>query len=74
MKFNHPQLMYSLFFILVLFSQAHNLRSAVAKNAILAIEDMFFGLRHRADAEVVGVSAALIKVIVIGGQNLWTSK
>jgi hypothetical protein len=42
--------------------KAHNLRSAVAKNAVLAIEDMFVGLRHRADAEVLAVTAALIKV------------
>jgi len=44
-----------------LIKQAHNLRSAVAKNAILAIEDMFFGLRHKADGEVKSISAALIK-------------
>ena len=47
--------------VLGLIKQAHNLRSAVAKNSILAIEDMFMGLRQKADGEVTAVTAALIK-------------
>jgi hypothetical protein len=47
--------------VLGLIKQAHNLRSAVAKNAVLALEDMFFGLRHKADGEITPVTAALVK-------------
>ena len=34
----------------------------MAKNSILAIDDMFFGLRHKADGEITTVIAALVKV------------
>jgi hypothetical protein len=42
--------------------QVDNLRSAAAKNAILALGDLFYGLQTSMDAEVPGSASILLKV------------